>query len=121
MVSKTGSELDKQPWIMAYMPVPGPALNLPTSPTNSVDNFVKNLPNNPFKTASGVALNRLVKNQAVKNALKTIAYALRDVLPLPKHGQWLLSVFCGHLFATGACGACDLCFKNRGNDSRGLV
>lgn len=86
-----------------------------TPPTYSVDNFVKNRPNNWLKTAPRVAWNRLVKNQAVKNTFKTIAYKRVDLLRLLRRTPAPLAANCGHLAPVGACQACIGCFKNGGN------
>jgi hypothetical protein len=80
-----------------------------------VDNFVKNLRHNPGKWLSRAVFLEMMKNWAVKNALKTIAFRRgvrrgpSDVMLAPLAG------FCGHIRMAKADWACVGCFQIGGN------
>lgn len=80
-----------------------------------MDKFVKNLQYNPPKTAPRLTLDKVVKNQAVKNALKTIACKPLHVLRVLKQAIASPAFGCGHLCPHEACLACIHCSKNRGS------
>ena len=84
-------------------------------PTFSVDNFVKNPPDNSRKATPDVDFIALISKQAVKNTLKTMACKRLFVLTGPDRVLHPWRPACGRLHRQIPRQCSNTCFKNRGN------